>query len=85
MKPGELQNGSYGFYYKGAQAITTQPAQDVLKDLQSVIQPVVTVPREQKTATPYNEAITSKSISVMISGRMYWLHMVSSLTKRQRW
>lgn len=60
MKPGELQNGSYGFYYKGAQAITTQPAQDVLKDLQSVIQPVVTVPREQKTATPYNEAITSK-------------------------
>ncbi len=60
MKPGELQTGSYGFYYKGAQAITTQPAQDVLKDLQSVIQPVVTVPREQKTATPYNEAITSK-------------------------
>lgn len=60
MKPGELQNGSYGFYYKGAQVITTQPAQDVLKDLQSVIQPVVTVPREQKTATPYNEAITSK-------------------------
>ncbi|MFW9603116.1 MAG: hypothetical protein ACMV1B_12475 [Prevotella sp.] len=60
MKPRELQNGSYGFYYKGAQVITTQPAQDVLKDLQSVIQPVVTVPREQKTATPYNEAITSK-------------------------
>lgn len=60
MKPGELQNGSYGFYYKGSQAITPQPAQDVLKDLQSVIQPVVTVPREQKPATPYNEAITSK-------------------------
>ena len=60
MKPGELQNGSYGFYYKGSQATTPQPAQDVLKDLQTVIQPVAAVPREQKPATPYNEAITSK-------------------------
>lgn len=60
MKPGELQNGSYGFYYKGTQATTPQRAQDVLKDLQTVIQPVATVPREQKPATPYNEAITSK-------------------------
>ena len=56
MKPGELQNGSYGFYYKG----NSQPKQDVLADLQSVIQPVTTVPREQKNAIPYNEAITSK-------------------------
>lgn len=60
MKPGELQNGGYGFYYKGSQATSPQPSEDVLKDLQTVIQPVTTVPREQKPAIPYNEAITSK-------------------------
>lgn len=60
MKPGELQNGGYGFYYKGSQATSPQPSEDVLKDLQTIIQPVTTVPREQKPAIPYNEAITSK-------------------------
>ena len=34
MKPGELQNGGYGFYYKGGlQNMVQQPSQDVLADL----------------------------------------------------
>jgi hypothetical protein len=38
VKPGELLNGGYGFYYKGQQtAVTQQPQQDVLADLQTVI------------------------------------------------
>ena len=61
MKPGELQNGSYGFYYKGGQQnMVQQPSQDVLADLQSVITPVVVRPRPQEPAKPYKELITSK-------------------------
>ena len=61
MKPGELQNGSYGFYYKGGQQnMVQQPSQDVLADLQSVITPVVVRPRPKEPAKPYNELITSK-------------------------
>jgi hypothetical protein len=37
VKPGELLNGGYGFYYKGQQPVTQQPQQDVLADLQTVI------------------------------------------------
>ena len=37
MKPGELMNGGYGFYYKGSQAQTALPQRDVLADLQAVI------------------------------------------------
>lgn len=60
MKPGELQNGGYGFYYKGGeQHIVSQPSQDVLADLQSVITPVEVRPRPQEPAKPYNELITS--------------------------
>ena len=33
MKPGELQNGAYGFYYKGQQTQVQQPSRDVLADL----------------------------------------------------
>ena len=57
MKPGELQNGGYGFYYKGGQQnMVQQPSQDVLADLQSVITPVVVRPANktltiQSTAT----------------------------------
>lgn len=54
MKPGELQNGSYGFCYKGSQATTPQPAQDVLKELELLFSLLATVPREQKPATPYH-------------------------------
>ncbi len=61
MKPGELQNGGYGFYYKGGQQnMLQQPSQDVLADLQSVITPVVVRPRPKEPAKPYNELITSK-------------------------
>ena len=61
MKPGELHNGGYGFYYKGGQQnMVQQPSQDVLADLQSVITPVVVRPRPQEPAKPYKELITSK-------------------------
>ena len=61
MKPGELQNGGYGFYYKGGQQnMVQQPSQDVLADLQSVITPVVVRPRPKEPAKPYKELITSK-------------------------
>ena len=59
MKPGELQSGAYGFYYKG---YTTAPVaanqQDVLADLQTVIRPTQQ-PKRPETAIPYNQAITS--------------------------
>lgn len=61
MKPGEMQNGGYGFYYKGVQQnMVQQPSQDVLSDLQSVIPPVEVRPRSAEPAKPYNELITSK-------------------------
>lgn len=59
MKPGELMNGGYGFYYKGQQAQTALPQRDVLADLQTVIEPVPAVERTTHPATPYKEAITS--------------------------
>ena len=61
IKPGEMQNGGYGFYYKGGQKnMVQQPSQDVLSDLQSVIPPVEVRPRSTEPAKPYNELITSK-------------------------
>lgn len=59
MKPGELQSGGYGFYYKGGQP--TQPVQqrDVLQDLQTVITPLVSRPRSGEPARPYKELIAS--------------------------
>ena len=41
------------------QAVTPQPQQDVLADLQSVITPIQTRPRPQEPAKPYKELITS--------------------------
>ncbi len=60
MKPGELQSGSYGFYYRGGdkQAQTEQQS-DVLQDLQSVITPITQTPRSTDPAVPYKELITS--------------------------
>jgi hypothetical protein len=60
IKPGELLNGGYGFYYKGQQPVTQQPQQDVLADLQTVITPVQAVPRRAEPAKPYKDLITSK-------------------------
>ena len=58
MKPGELQSGGYGFYYKG-QTQQTVPNQDVLQNLQAVVTPAVTRPRSNDPAKPYKELITS--------------------------
>ena len=60
IKPGELQNGGYGFYYKGQQNVVQPPRQDVLADLQTVITPMAVAPRRTEPAKPYNELITSK-------------------------
>lgn len=61
MKPGELQSGGYGFYYKGH--LQQQPAQpvrqDVLQELQAFITPMVGKPRSEGPAKPYKELITS--------------------------
>ena len=60
IKPGELLNGGYGFYYKGEQQnMAQQPSQDVLADLEAVIPPVEIPTRPQEPAKPYKELITS--------------------------
>ena len=59
MKPGELMNGGYGFYYKGDQAKSPEPMKDVLAELETVIEPVAAVERTTHPAIPYNEAIKS--------------------------
>ena len=58
MKPGELQSGGYGFYYKG-HPTTTVAGQDVLEELETVITPLQPRPRPTEPAKPYNTLITS--------------------------
>lgn len=62
QKPGEMQSGGYGFYYKGTPQGAIQgtvPGQDVLAQMQTVIQPIPQTPRTLEPAIPYKEAITS--------------------------
>lgn len=59
MKPGELQSGGYGFYYKGNKQPQPQQERDVLQDLQAVITPMTSRPRSAEPAIPYRELITS--------------------------
>ena len=60
MKPGELQSGGYGFYYKGYDtAPVAQNPQDVLADLQTVITPISHPQRPDTPAIPYTKHITS--------------------------
>ncbi|MCD8313471.1 MAG: hypothetical protein LUC24_04855 [Bacteroidales bacterium] len=62
MKPGELQSGAYGFYYKGAQQTASNMqsvSQDVLQDLQAVITPMVSRPRSVEPALAYDTLISS--------------------------
>ena len=61
MKPGELQSGGYGFYYKYKAGQPVQPAQqaDVLQNLQTVITPLVSRPRSTEPARTYKELIAS--------------------------
>ena len=49
MKPGEMQSGGYGFYYKGQQQTVQR---DVLQDLQSVITSIETRPRSAEPRSP---------------------------------
>ena len=58
MKPGELQSGGYGFYYKG-HPTTVVAGQDVLEELETVITPLQPRPRPTEPAKPYNTLITS--------------------------
>ena len=58
MKPGELQSGGYGFYYKG-HATTPIAEQDVLKELQTVVTPIQPRPGNNEPAKPYKELVTS--------------------------
>ena len=60
MKPGELQSGGYGFYYKGHMtAPVVQSRQDVLADLQTVLQSAGSRQRPTAPAVPYDKAIVS--------------------------
>lgn len=59
MKPGELQSGGYGFYYKGNRQAQPQQERDVLQDLHAVITPMTSRPRSTEPAIPYRELITS--------------------------
>ena len=62
MKPGELQSGGYGFYYKGGrpeQSGQSAGQRDVLQDLQAVITPMASRPRSVEPARPYRELIAS--------------------------
>ena len=56
VKPGELNAGGYGFYYKGQQQ---QTRQDVLDNIlvDERIQPVKAAPRPEGKAIPYSERI----------------------------
>lgn len=60
MKPGELQSGGYGFYYKGNVQDVPAPRRDVLDDLKTVITPVQIPPRPREDAKPYKELVTSE-------------------------
>ena len=59
MKPGELQSGGYGFYYKGNRQAQPQQERDVLQNRQAVITPMTSRPRSTEPAIPYRELITS--------------------------
>ena len=60
LKPGEMQSGGYGFYYKGQHQQVVQPSQDVLQSLQAVVTPMVSRPRSAEPAKPYKELISSQ-------------------------
>ena len=63
MKPGELQNGGYGFYYKGSvsapRAYDIRTGEDVLADLRAVVPEIQQRPASAEKAKPYSELITS--------------------------
>lgn len=53
MKPGEMQSGGYGFYYKGQRQPQEQvKAQPLRQDLQVVITPMVNKPEAKSRQSP---------------------------------
>lgn len=60
MKPGELQSGGYGFYYKGQPSEVRSQVNDPLKELKEAFIPTVErVVRPTEPAKPYKELISS--------------------------
>jgi len=63
VKPGELTNGGYGFYYKGdVSSKSMQPArsgEDVLKDLGPIVPEIQARPKSTADVKSYSELITS--------------------------
>ena len=60
MKPGEMQSGGYGFYYKGDRQPQAAPVQqDVLQQLEAVIEPMASIPRSREPARSYKELVAS--------------------------
>lgn len=65
MKPGELQSGGYGFYYKGqpsdsAKGANPNQVEDPLNELREVFMPMQEkVERSTVPAKPYNELVSS--------------------------
>lgn len=65
IKPGELQNGGYGFYYKGQQSVGQTSGKmaaqkyDVLDELKDITPQIQARPLTDSKAMPYNEQITS--------------------------
>lgn len=64
MKPGELQSGGYGFYYKGngrkgMEADGYGGKTDPLAELEGVLQPRDTEPISKEPAIPYRDLISS--------------------------
>ena len=75
MKPGELQNGGYGFYYKGKQAeANVVSREDVLKELGMIAPEIQTRPATGEKAKPYSELITSD----VYFSREKWNEVLSS-------
>lgn len=75
LMPGELQSGTYGFYYKNSESRTGQTvAVDVLSQLSDVFHAPEPRPRETQPAKPYEELIYSD----MSFSSDAWLECLSS-------
>lgn len=75
MKPGELQSGGYGFYYKGHQQAQPVQQRDVLQDLQAVITPMVIRPAQRRTGTTVQGAY---SLSGLFFSNEKWAECLAS-------
>lgn len=77
MKPGELQSGGYGFYYKG-HPTTTVAGQDVLEELETVITPLQPRPRPTEPAKPYHmRTFSSKRTFALLQTNVHFFVSVN--------